>query len=258
MNELVTGTINTYQTLNWGAATHKGKIREKNEDSFVIEPETGLFLLSDGMGGHRGGELASKIVTEDLPVMIETGLDKRKSSNPRTIKALIKNCIITQSKQLFLEADSESGFTDMGATVAVVLIRKGRAYVANLGDSRIYRLRKEKLSLLSKDHSVVSELLDKGEIHPEEADRHPEQGLITRYVGMGENASPYIRSFKLHPGDRLLLCTDGLTDMLDDNRILKILTGSAQPQSAAENLVKNAIEAGGLDNITSIVIDWVA
>ena len=94
--------------------------------------------------------------------------------------------------------------------------------------------------------------------HPEDADRHPEQGLITRYVGMGENASPYIRSFKLHPGDRVLLCTDGLTDMLDDNRILKILTGSAQPQSAAENLVKNANEAGGLDNITSIVIDWVA
>jgi len=131
------------------------------------------------MGGHRGGELASKIVIEDLPVIIELKLDKLKVGSPEAIRSLFKKAIVEQSKQLRLEGTSEDGYKDMGATLVVALLRNNRAYIANLGDSRIYRFRKRRLVQLTKDHSVVSELLDKGRIKPEEITRLRAKSPIT-------------------------------------------------------------------------------
>ena len=243
--------------FRWGAETHIGKERQENQDSFFADPEPALFLVSDGMGGHRGGSLASEIVAEDLPVMIENALDKLKVGTPRTIRSLLERMIAEQSKQLQLEGTSETGFRDMGATLVIALLRKGRCFIANLGDSRAYRLRKGRMVQLTRDHSVVSELIEKGHIEPEEAANHDTSGQITRYIGMEEKAHSHVRSFTLKKADHILLCTDGLTDMVADKDIASILNSEKNPQAACESLVAAANKAGGHDNITALVIDWL-
>jgi protein phosphatase len=242
--------------FRWGAETHIGKERQENQDSFFADPEPALFLVSDGMGGHRGGALASGIVAEDMPVMIENALDRLKVGTPRTVRALLERMIAEQSKQLQLEGTSETGFRDMGATLVIVLLRKGRCFIANIGDSRAYRLRKGRMAQLTRDHSVVSELVEKGRIEPEEVANHNARGQITRYIGMEEKARSHVRSFTLKKSDRLLLCTDGLTDMLDDAKIAAVLKAETDPQNACKSLVAAANKAGGHDNITTLVIDW--
>jgi protein phosphatase len=146
----------------------------------------------------------------------------------------------------------------MGTTVALALLIGERAYIANVGDSRIYRLRKNKLRQLTKDHSVVSELLDQGRIGPEEAEGHDAKGQITRYIGMQDTAYPHVRSFLLKKGDRLLLCTDGLTDLVADEAIATILGQDSDCRATCEALVKAANAAGGTDNITVVVADWLS
>jgi PPM family protein phosphatase len=242
--------------ISWGAATHVGKIRQANEDTFLVEPQLALFVVSDGMGGHRGGEIASKIVVEDLPVMIETGLDKLKVGCPRAIKSLLSGSITEQNRQLWLEGTSESGYKDMGATLVTVLLRNKRCYVANLGDSRAYLFRKGRLSQLTRDHSVVSDLIMEGLIGPEEAKNHDARGEITSYIGMEEEPYPFVRSFLLKKNDRLLLCSDGLTDMVDDEDITEILKEQPDSEMACKELVKAANSAGGHDNITVVVVKW--
>ena len=239
------------------AESHIGKVRDENQDTFFIERELGLFIVADGMGGHQGGQLASKIVSEDLPVMIELGLDKLKVGSPAAIRSMFKKTIVEQSRQLQLEGTSETGYKDMGTTLVTALLRNNRAYIANLGDSRIYRFRKDRLVQLTKDHSVVSELLDKGKIKPEEAQIHEAQGEITHYVGMEDKAKPYIRSFSLKKGDRLLLCTDGLTDAIDDKTIASVLGTTDDCRTACQALVNAANAAGGHDNITVVIVDWL-
>jgi len=241
--------------FNWGAATDKGRSRETNEDAFAVDAEAGLFLVSDGMGGHRGGELASNIVAEDLPVMIETGLVKLRSYSTRAIRSFLKKIVAMQSRHVKLEGTSETGFEDMGSTVALLLVADDRAYVANAGDSRVYKYRNGKLAQVSKDQSVVSELLDKGKIDQEQAENHPALGEITHYIGMEEKIKPFVRSFALQKDDRLLLCSDGLTDMIEDKDIERVIREQGDPQAACDELVKKANAAGGYDNITLIIVD---
>lgn len=154
-----------------------------------------------------------------------------------------------------VEGTSESGYKDMGATVVVALIVNERIYVANLGDSRVYRFRNGRLSQLTKDHSVISELLEQGHIGPEDVEKHDAQGQITHYIGMEEDASPHVRSFLSQKGDRLLLCTDGLTDLVNDRAIARILRGTHDCQAACDALVKAANSAGGTDNATVVIAD---
>lgn len=243
--------------FRWGVATHKGKVRQENQDTFFTDPTLGLFLLSDGMGGHLGGALASKIVTEDLPVMIELGLDRLKVGTTRAIRSLLKRSIAEQSRQMQCEGNSESGYRDMGATIVIALLRKDRCFIANIGDSRGYLFRNGRLKQMTRDHSVISELLVQGQIEPREAENHDAQGQITQYLGMEEKALPYIRSFQLKEQDRLLLCTDGLTDLVDDKTIAEIFGSKNDPQQECNILIKAANAAGGHDNITALVIDWL-
>ncbi len=243
--------------FTWGAASDVGKVRAANEDAYVIEPEIGLFIVSDGMGGHKGGALASSIVAEDPSVMIENKLHRLKSDSPRAVRRLFKAAIAEQSRQLCIEgAAGEHGYREMGATVVVLLIRRRRAYVANLGDSRIYRFRAGRLRQLTRDHSVIRELLEAGRIEPHEVENHEASGQITRYIGMEEDAAPHVRTFALKKGDRLMLCTDGLTDMVDEKSITGILATEEAAQTACEKLVGKANNAGGHDNITALNVDY--
>jgi serine/threonine protein phosphatase PrpC len=257
MNESSEQALFTGLDFVWGALSDKGKEREENEDAYVVEPEIGLFVVSDGMGGHRGGALASQIVIEDLPVRIETRLHKLRSVNVRSIRRIIESSVIDQSKELYSEGLSESGYKDMGATVAMAMLYGDRAYICNLGDSRIFRFRKGHLFQVSRDHSVVGELLSQGKLENHEIHDHEAAGQITHYVGMEEKAIAHTRSFKFKKGDRLLLCTDGLTDVVDEHCIAKILLDCSEPNEACRRLVSAANKAGGHDNITAVVIDWV-
>lgn len=240
----------------WAAGTDTGRCREQNEDAYLIEPEVGLFILSDGMGGHRGGELASVFVTRDLSVLIEAGLHTLRAHSRRAVLNLIKRSIRRHNKQVRMEGQSEAGFKDMGATVVLALIQAGRAYIANLGDSRLYRLRRGRLTQLSRDHSVISELIEAGKITPDQAEGHEAEGVITQYMGMDKKAVPFLRSFMLEKNDRLLLCSDGLTDMLTEEQIGGILMDQPDLDLAVEMLIKQANHAGGADNITAICIEY--
>ncbi|MDH4203430.1 MAG: Stp1/IreP family PP2C-type Ser/Thr phosphatase [Phycisphaerae bacterium] len=244
--------------FTWGALTDVGLCREQNEDAFLIEPEAGLFLVSDGMGGHPGGEVASDFVAENLSVRIETGLHKMRFKSPRAVRRLLKKAVSFHSRELYHEGQSESAPAGMGATVVLCLLLDGRCCVVNVGDSRLYRLRKNRFTQISHDHSYVNELIQRGKLDPDHAADHPDSAVITQYVGMEKKTRPHIRSFKLHPGDRLLLCTDGLTDMLGNAAIKSILLEIGDPQQVVQTLIDKANHAGGHDNITALLIDWLA
>ena len=236
--------------------TDVGKKRKGNEDFLFLDDDRGLYVLADGMGGHRGGALASKITSEDLPVMIENALNRLKIGTAQAIRSLLKRAIAEQSRQLHLEGTSETGFKDMGATIVIALLRKDRWFVANVGDSRAYLLRNGRLRQLTRDHSVISELIEKGRLRAENAENHHAQGQITRYIGMEREARSHVRSFALKKADRILLCTDGLTDLLDDRAIAKFLKTNGEAEAACKALVTAANEAGGHDNTTALIIDW--
>lgn len=242
--------------FRWAVCSDTGRVRQVNEDAHLVEPETGLFFVSDGMGGHPGGEVASDFVAENLSVRIETGLHKMRPQSPRAVRNLLKKAVGFHSRELYHEGQSESAPAGMGATVVLCLLLAGRCYVVNVGDSRLYRLRNNRFVQISHDHSYVSELIKRGHLHPDDAFGHPDSAIITQYMGMDKKTRPHIRSFKLHPGDRLLLCTDGLTDMLSDRTIKKTLSAALPLEQSAQSLVKQANEMGGCDNTTVIVIDW--
>ena len=189
--------------------------------------------------------MASQFVVEELPVFVENQLNKRISPSVHTIRKILKNAAIRVNQHVYLEGNSETGFKNMGATIVLILVRSDRVYLTNIGDSRCYRLRQGRLNQLSKDHTVISRLIDQGRLHPEEARDHSAQGLLTQCVGMPEDAAPYLRSFQARPSDRILLCSDGLTDMMDDREITKILKNEEQPREAAKKLIKRANGAGG-------------
>lgn len=256
MTDEVTNIAQVSGPLRWGMMSDIGKVREENQDGFAAEPEAGLFVVIDGMGGHRGGREAAKMIAQDLPPAIELAIDHLRSRTSRAIRRVLRRIISKQNRHVHLEGDSESGYVGMGATLVVVLLLGGRAYVANVGDSRVYRWRAGRLRQLSVDHSVVSELLEAGHITFDEVDTHDALGVVTQYMGMPEGVEPSVRSLALAPGDRFLLCTDGLTDMVDARSISAILELQADPQVAAETLVAAANEAGGHDNITAIVVYW--
>jgi protein phosphatase len=190
--------------------------------------------------------------------VVETGVDRLKVCSPRAVRRVLDAAIRRQNRHVHREGTSESGYVDMGATLAMLLVVGERAYVANVGDSRVYRLRNGRLRRLSVDHSVVSELLEGGEITPQEAEDHHALGVVTQYMGMPEEVEPEIRSLALRSGDWFLLCSDGLTDMVDEAMLEQVLTTAEQPQAACEQLVQAANKAGGTDNITLIVFAWEA
>ncbi|MCK5566098.1 MAG: serine/threonine-protein phosphatase [Planctomycetes bacterium] len=242
----------------WGAATNKGRQREGNEDAFATAADTGLFLVSDGMGGHQGGEIASQIVADDLPVMIEAGLENLRSHSVNSIRRYLKRSVAAQSEHLRMEAENGDGHKEMGATVVVLLIAADRAYIASAGDSRVYLLRDEILKQVTKDQSTVEELIDAGEIERHEAQDHPAAGEITNYMGMEKDEiEPFVKTFEVAESDRFLLCSDGLTDMLDDDAIAELLRTEDDSQDACVKLIRKANYAGGHDNITVVVVDII-
>jgi protein phosphatase len=243
--------------FEWGAATDVGRAREKNEDAFVVKPEMGLFLALDGLGGHPAGDVAAAAAAKDLPDVVRERLDSMKARRSRTIRQWLARLIREQNGQLHLQGLTQSGCEGMGTTLAAVLLMAGRAYVANLGDSRVYRLRAGKLVRLSRDHSVVRELVEQGEIEPGDAMTHHARNLVTEYLGMPGEVHPYVRSYAVKREDCFLLCTDGLTDQVTEATVEELLRGRTDCQATCEQLVEMANASGGLDNVTAVLARWI-
>lgn len=228
----------------WGSATDRGRVRPLNEDSLLAYPP--VFMVADGMGGHSAGDVASRLAVEEF-----AQLAGRSTVTPDDVH----DCIQRVAVRL---RDAVDGGT-AGTTVAgaAVVAHEGASYwlVFNIGDSRVYRWTGGELEQISVDHSVVQELVDSGEIHPDQAREHPERHVITRAVGTGSEPDPDYWLIPAAPADRLLICSDGLTSELDDPTIARLLAAEPDPQGAAQLLVTSAVEAGGRDNVSAVVVD---
>ena len=229
-----------------GAATDVGRVRERNEDGFLTQEP--LFAVADGMGGHRGGAVASEVALEML-----SHLKGDSMSGSGAADGLAD--MVTQANDAVLErASEEPRLAGMGTTLTAVVVQPGRIHLAHVGDSRAYLLRDGSLKQLTEDHSLVQRMVNEGKLSPEEAEVHPHRSVLTRALGVEPGLEVDKETLDVRAGDRILLCSDGLTTMVPEEDILRIVSENDDPQRAAQALVAAANEAGGLDNITALVL----
>lgn len=244
--------------LHHGAATDVGLVREVNEDSYLAAPP--VFVVADGMGGHEGGDVASGIVVEEFGRLAAAGFDPRRGAE--TVTATLAACQERISEYADVQrARGVARARSAGTTVVAALLvedDRGPAWLlVNLGDSRIYRYADQRLTQVSVDHSLVQELVDTGRIGPDEAATHPERNVITRALGDSTGGPADFFVVPLAEAERLLLCSDGVSGMVGDAGLAEILGTSPDPRDAADRLVAAALEAGGEDNATAVVVDVV-
>jgi protein phosphatase len=230
-----------------GAATHLGKVRQRNEDSYLVRPETGIWAVADGMGGHDSGDLASQTVMEAL-----------ESIQPsRSAQDLLSRCEerIFDANARLKEIGRQRGGAIIGTTVAVLLAFDGYFACVWSGDSRIYMVRHGKITQLSRDHTEAQELLQNGTITPEEAKTWPGSNVITRAIGVDDVPELEMTSGSLSSGDVFVMCSDGLIRHVEDNEILQCVTANLS-QQACDQLIVLTLERGALDNVTVIVVRY--
>ena len=235
--------------------TDPGRMRSNNQDNFHIDLERGLFLVSDGMGGQQAGEIASQAVCQALPQAIHAILRQLRDAPHRVVELTLREMVLRFSQQLRDETAHKAGLKGMGATLDLLWLRQDQAHLVHMGDSRIYLWRGGQLRQLSEDHSVLALLLKHGDIQPEEAAEHPARGKLSRFIGMDGEVYPDVFTLPVLPGDRLLLCTDGLWGMVPDGKLAELLRAHPQPQAACQALVEAANVQGGKDNITVVIVE---
>jgi protein phosphatase len=224
--------------LRVGVASDIGRARERNEDAFLASHP--LYAVADGMGGHRGGAVASSLAVDVLSHDDSAPLSER---------------VREANRAVFDRQAGDRAVAGMGTTVTAIEAEEASVRVAHVGDSRAYLLRDGRLRMLTQDHTLVQQMVHEGKITEEEAHDHPQRNILTRVVGVDRDVDVDEESLEVREGDRLLLCTDGLTSMMRDESVQEILEGHADPKEAADSLVDAANRAGGLDNITVVVID---
>ena len=230
-------------TLAWGARSDVGLVRGHNEDSFLLRAP--LFVVSDGMGGHAAGEVASSIAVETIG-----------QRAPATADDVLLGAAVEAANQAVIKGAEEGvGKPGMGCTASAVVLEGNRMAVAHVGDSRVYLLRHGTLVRVTHDHSYVEELVDMGQITPDEARVHPSRSIITRALGSDPDMYADHFTLEVRDGDRIIICSDGLSSMIADSELEGVAVSSATPQQAADNLVASALTAGGSDNVTVIVVD---
>ena len=228
---------------SFGSRTDIGCLRDHNEDSLVVTPP--LFAVADGMGGHAAGEVASEIAVRVLSELAPEHPD---------VEALGR--AIEEANRAVIQAAREGrGRQGMGTTMTAAMLEGERLVIAQVGDSRAYLLHQGKLQQLTRDHSLMADMIEAGQLTPEEARTHPQRSVITRALGSDAHLHPDIYEINVETGDRLLICSDGLSGMIFDDQIENTLRRVQDPQRCASQLVNEAIAAGGHDNVTVIVAD---
>ncbi len=227
-----------------GAQTHVGRVRQRNEDSYLLEEP--LYAVADGMGGHTAGDVASATA-------VETISNGARAAHPETPEDLAQ--LVTRANEAIWEkARSDPSLRGMGTTCTLLMIDGEGAHIAHVGDSRAYLLRDGSLRQLTEDHTLVERMVREGRLSADEAARHPQRSVITRTLGVDPNVQVDLLHETIGAGDRILLASDGLTAMVGANEIEHVLAEGDDPQEAADRLVEMANEAGGEDNVTVLVL----
>jgi serine/threonine protein phosphatase PrpC len=244
------------------AKSDVGRKRHGNEDSFRLAPELGLFVVADGMGGHAAGEVASRLAVDTIQEWVVKylgGSDAALAGKPEPTCCREANFLLSSirlaNRIIYDAAQGRREYAGMGTTVVSILAVNDHVALAHVGDSRIYRLRGEQIVQLSRDHSLVQQQVDRGIISPEEAQESQYKHLITRALGVKESVEVELAEQPVLPGDFLLLCSDGLSDLLEDEEMLGIVREHADDlEKACQALVDRANYKGGDDNITALLI----
>lgn len=228
--------------------------RRRNEDSFSVRSDLGLFVVADGMGGHAGGNVASRIVVDTLERFFDkvgTAPDEQDDGeiSAQRVDLAIRMC------HRALERRAVGELATMGTTLVTLLVRGETAILAHVGDSRIYRLREGRIEQMTRDHSLCAELEAAGGHDLVKKLTGPYTAMVTRSISVNTNARPDLQIVPIQPGDRFLLCTDGLTDVLDAQAIAEVLRAPGTAEEASCRLVQRAYAAGSMDNITAVVVD---
>lgn len=239
--------------MNAYAITDIGLVRTNNQDyAFAQTDKVGnfpnLFVVADGMGGHKAGDLASRIATETVVATIQ------EQSGSNTIQIMV-NAIQTANERVLEKARESEDYNGMGTTIVLATIMEKMLYVANVGDSRLYVINENEIEQITRDHSLVEEMVVSGQIARNEARTHEKKNIITRAIGGTEKLMADYFDVRLRDGDRVLMCTDGLSNMLDDEEIRKIVTEEKDIRNVAEHLVEAAKLQGGKDNIGIVLIE---
>ena len=231
------------QDISFGSRTDIGYVRDHNEDSLIIIPP--LFAVADGMGGHEAGEIASEITVNTLAELAPSHLD----AEGLTAAVEAANYNVMKAPRQGIGRDG------MGTTLTAAMLEGERLLIAQVGDSRAYLLHKGHLQQITRDHSLMADLIEAGQITPEEARVHPNRSVITRAIGSDIHMQPDIYELNVDAGDRILLCSDGLSSMISNNAIESIMRRQSDAQHCADELVTAAHENGGADNVTVVVAD---
>lgn len=237
--------------------TDVGLKRGHNEDNYLVNEELNLFVVADGMGGHVGGEYASAIAVNTVEEIV-TNLEMDGPTNSDAADPVeltrhkITHSIRLAGRRIFEKAKEQPEYHGMGTTAVVLLVEKGNAYVAHVGDSRVYLVREGKIEQVTEDHSLIAEKIRHGLITPEEAKNHRMRNVITRSLGYQEDVEVDITVRAIQRGDQFLLCSDGLSGHVEDNEMEQFL-GEMNPGDACRRLVELACERGGDDNITVVI-----
>src|SRR3990172_178225 len=230
-----------------GSASDIGQVREGNEDSFLVLAP--LYVVADGMGGAGGGEVASSLALETVQRMFQAQ------------QGTLAEQVTEANKAVFERSQQDRSVAGMGTTLTAALVDGDRVHLAHVGDSRAYLLRGGELSMLTEDHTLVHRMgvegmVMEGEITEAEAETHPHRSILTRALGVDPSVQVDETDVQVASGDRLLLCSDGLTGMVPDGQIREILETTSDPQDAVDALVRVANRAGGIDNITAVILDF--
>ena len=228
------------------ARTHKGKVRDINEDAYLASGN--IFAVADGMGGHQAGEVASALALSTVVEYIEENLERWEPAE------LIYRAFSLANSRIHEKASAEAQYRTMGTTLTLALVIGETAYLGHVGDTRAYILRKGSFKRITSDHSLVAKMVEDGEITEQEARGHPQRNIILRALGTDPEVEVDITAVELYPDDLLLICSDGISGALTDGEIGTALSQESSPGGAAERLESLAMAAGGLDNITTVII----
>jgi PPM family protein phosphatase len=242
-------------TLEFFSATDTGRSRNNNEDSVAVHEESGLIVLADGMGGYNAGEVASGMATSFIKTELGRWLQEASSTaSDSDVRRAMDICVDNANRAIFNASNSNPQYAGMGTTLVVGAFRDGRLLLGHVGDSRGYRLRAGKLAQITHDHSLLQEQIDSGLITPEQAAFSANKNLVTRAVGVEDTVLLETHLHEVVPGDIYLLCSDGLSDMIDDPRIAQVLQAHDTLEDMGGGLIDAANDAGGKDNIAVVLV----
>ena len=234
--------------------THIGLVRANNQDALdygELAPGARYAVVCDGMGGANGGNIASQIAVEVIGARIRESFSAERGGNGA--EYMLESAMAAANIGVFDRALEQPELSGMGTTVVAVLVCDRTAHISHVGDSRLYLLRGDSLQPVTRDHSVVQEMIESGQITEEQAKSHPRRHFITRALGVTDSESGEYDELELQPGDRLLLCTDGLINMVEPERIRELMGLPAE--AATEALIQAALDGGGTDNVTVVLVD---